>query len=110
MPEAWRIIKQKHVATAFTGKGAADSGGRWNSRGVAVVYASSSKSLAALEMLVHLNPTIRFKYMAIRIVFDDTLIESLSSRRLPSNWRTQPVPPSTQRIGDDWIGEAHSAV
>jgi RES domain-containing protein len=28
MPEAWRILKAKHVATAFSGEGAAKSGGR----------------------------------------------------------------------------------
>ena len=45
MPQAWRIVKAKHAASAFSGKGAADSGGRWNSRGVAVVYASIANSL-----------------------------------------------------------------
>jgi len=34
----WRIVKEKHVPTAFSGEGAAKTGGRWNSRGVAVVY------------------------------------------------------------------------
>src|SRR5258705_349554 len=74
MPEAWRIVKAKHAATAFSGEGAARTGGRWNSRGVPVVYTSSTKSLAALESLVHLNPPVLFKYVAIRIQFDDALI------------------------------------
>jgi len=42
--------------TAFTGEGASKTGGRWNSHGVFLVYTSSTKSLATLESLVHLNP------------------------------------------------------
>lgn len=62
MPEAWRIVKEKHAASAFSGEGAAKTGGRWNSRGVPVVYASATKALAALETLVHLNPPVPFQY------------------------------------------------
>ena len=47
MPEAWRIVKAKHVTDAFSGKGAARTSGRWNARGVQVVYTSATKSLAA---------------------------------------------------------------
>ena len=52
---AWRIFKPKHEATAFTGEGARLYGGRWNSKGTSMVYAASSQSLAALELLVHLD-------------------------------------------------------
>ena len=71
MGEAWRILKAQYALTAFTGEGAAKSGGRWNSRGVSVVYTSGTKSLAILESLVHLNPPIRFTYVAISVKFDD---------------------------------------
>ena len=110
MPEAWRIVKAKHAATAFSGKGAADFGGRWNSRGVAIVYTSGSKSLAALESLVHLNPPVRFKYVAIRIKFDLALIETVPAKHLPPDWQTQPPPPSTKAVGDAWARAARSAV
>ena len=82
MPEAWRIVKAKHAATAFSGEGAAKTGGRWNSRGVPVVYASSTKSLAALETLVHLNPPVPFKYVAFRLQFDAALVENVPLNRL----------------------------
>jgi len=51
---AWRIVKARHATTAFNGEGARLNGGRWNSPGERVVYASATKSLAALETLVHL--------------------------------------------------------
>jgi RES domain-containing protein len=110
MPEAWRIVKAKHAATAFSGNGAAKTGGRWNSRGVPVVYASSTKSLAALETLVHLNPPVPFNYVAFRLQFDDTLIENVPLNRLPADWRVEPPPPSTKAIGDAWLWEVRSAV
>jgi RES domain-containing protein len=51
----WRIFKKKHKASALTGEGARRFGGRWNSRGVGVIYTSASPSLAILEILVHLQ-------------------------------------------------------
>ena len=110
MPEAWRIVKAKHAATAFSGEGAAKTGGRWNSRGVPVVYASSTKSLAALETLVHLNPPVPFKYVAFRLQFDAALVENIPLNRLPADWRVEPPPPSTNAIGDAWLREVRSAV
>src|ERR1041385_9249962 len=110
MGEAWRIVKEKHAASAFSGEGAAKTGGRWNSRGVAVVYTSSSRSLATLESLVHLNPPMTFKYVAIRIKFDDALVEIFPVRNLPPGWRTEPPQPATKAIGDAWVRAARSVL
>ncbi|MEE8586705.1 MAG: RES domain-containing protein, partial [Acidobacteriota bacterium] len=49
----WRICSRRHAESAFSGEGARRFGGRWNFPGAAMVYASDSLSLAALEMLVH---------------------------------------------------------
>jgi RES domain-containing protein len=46
MKQAWRIVKEKHAATAFDGEGAWLYGGRWNSPGRRVVYTSAALSLA----------------------------------------------------------------
>ncbi|SRR5881394_459212 len=110
MGEAWRIVKKRRAATAFNGEGAAKTGGRWNSRGVFLVYTSCTKSLATLESLVHLNPPVTFSYVAIPLKFDDALVEVLPVKRLPADWRTEPPPPSTKTIGDDWVKAARSAM
>jgi RES domain-containing protein len=110
MPEAWRIIKEKHAATAFSGESARLFGGRWNSRGVPVVYTSSTCSLAALESLVHLNPSVPFNYVAIRLEFDDALLETVRPKALPADWRVEPPPPSTKAIGDAWVRGGRAAV
>lgn len=110
MPKAWRIVKEKHAATAFSGEGAAKVGGRWNPHGVEVVYVSSSKALAALEILVHLNPPILFKYAAIPVEFDAALVEHFPPANLPADWQTEPPSPSTQTIGEVWARQGRSAV
>ena len=110
MLEAWRILKERRAAHAFTGEGAAKTGGRWNSRGVAVVYTSCTKSLATLESLVHLNPPVSFQYVVFRLKFDEALVEVFPARSLPADWRSEPPPPSTKTIGDDWVKAGRSAV
>jgi RES domain-containing protein len=52
----WRLVKAGREASAWDGEGSFRFGGRWNSRGVRVVYASSSLAVALLEILVHLDP------------------------------------------------------
>ncbi len=106
--QAWRIVKAKHAATAFSGEGSRLYGGRWNSIGVSLVYTSSTRALAALESLVHLNPPVTFTYAAIPIEFDAALVEKFSV--LPIGWMDSPAPPSTRTIGDLWAREARSAV
>ena len=106
MRQAFRIVREAHAATAFTGEGAALTGGRWNSPGVRVVYTSASASLAALETLVHLNPAMRFKYVIFSIEFDERLVEKLPPASLPAGWRDEPPPPATKRLGDAWVKQA----
>ncbi len=110
MSRAWRIVKEKHAASAFDGEGAWIFGGRWNSRGTRVVYTSSTLSLAALENLVHLNPPVAFKYVAISVDFDEALVEAVNPADLPANWTESPPPPSTMDVGDLWVKESRSAV
>ncbi len=53
----WRIAPDTadYVADDRSGRGAELSGGRWNRKGVPVIYASASRALACLETLVHLD-------------------------------------------------------
>src|SRR5580693_8461977 len=55
----WRICRRRYAADAASGEGARRYGGRWNSRGVRVVYASTSLALAAVEAFVNLEPNLR---------------------------------------------------
>jgi RES domain-containing protein len=110
--KAWRITKQGHARTAFSGEGARLYGGRWNSPGVPVVYVAESQSLAALEMLVHLDaPALLLeKYVFLEVDFDASLVIDLDRSSLPKNWQSDPVPEATQVIGDRWVLSGDSAV
>lgn len=110
MADAWRIVKARHAAKAFSGEGAAMFGGRWNSRGVRVIYASASQSLAMLESLVHLNPPMAFEYVAIGVDFGAATIRKLADDLLPPDWRHEPPPASTQILGDAWVLSNSSAI
>jgi RES domain-containing protein len=110
MMRAWRIVRQDHGSAAFDGEGAWRFGGRWNSRGTRTVYTSATLSLAALETLVHLNPPVAFKYVAVPVDFDEALVETVAAKHLPADWNEEPPPPSTAEIGDRWVKESRSAV
>jgi RES domain-containing protein len=55
--EFWRIAPDTpdYEAHDLSGKGAEKTGGRWNHKGTAMVYASAYRSLACLETVVHLS-------------------------------------------------------
>lgn len=111
MITAWRIVKAKYAAGAFSGEGARRFGGRWNSRGTAMVYAASSQALAILEMLVHLEADALLKhYRLIPVEFPRSLVQVIDPRSLPSNWKRRPAPESVRGVGDDWVASAKSLI
>jgi len=108
---AWRIVKARHQATAFDGEGARLYGGRWNSRGLTVVYVAASPALAALEMLVHVgNSGVLASYVSIACAFDAAHVLRLDRQRLPKDWRSSPALPELALVGDAWLKDGTSAV
>ena len=110
MLSAWRIVKTRHVASAWDGEAAALHGGRWNSPNVPVVYASATLSLALVEILVHLPSGLLPAFSAIPVEFDDEMVTALSIVDLPSNFQADPAPLETMAVGDAWIRSGRSAV
>jgi RES domain-containing protein len=108
---SWRIFKKKHKVTAFTGEGARLFGGRWNSRGVPVIYTSQTAALAVLEILVHLHAAeILHAYLLAPVTFDDALVKTVARNHLPANWRKDPPPAALPRLGDRWVARGDFAV
>jgi RES domain-containing protein len=100
---AYRISKAKYADTIWSGIGAKDYGGRWNSKGVAVIYAAENRSLAAMEQLVHLNPRKLTGYVSSSIAFDEALVTRVDPRKLPSDWANPVAPAALRKIGDAWV-------
>ncbi len=106
---AYRLAKARYADTALDGSGAKAHGGRWNSKGVPMVYASDSIALAALELLVHLHRgDILNQYRLYSLELPDDSVLSLDVRALPPDWRRDPAPMSTAKIGDEWAASLQS--
>lgn len=105
----WRICAPRYASTAYSGEGARIHGGRWNSKGRAVVYSSESLSLAVLEQLVHVeDPGVLDAFVVVSATVDEDRIEVLSPASLPDDWRAYPAPPSLRAFGDTWLSEGRS--
>ena len=111
MEIAWRIVQAQVADRAFNGEGARRYGGRWNSKGVAVVYTSGSISLAILEVVVHIPAyDLLEQYVFIPVEFDRKLVRTLKPKDLPENWNRDPSPQANKQIGDSWVQSNQSAV
>jgi RES domain-containing protein len=104
---AWRIVRPAHVDNPLSGAGAARWGSRWNSVGVPMAYTSTNRSLAVLEMLVHLSREYSPRD-AVLVPFDipDSLIAELTV--LPKGWNDFPYGQESRRTGDQWIQQRSS--
>lgn len=105
---AWRIAKKRY--DPMDGRGALWRGGRWNSAGQTVVYASSSFAGAILEILVHsARPrTLPGPHHAVRIEIDEEEIERVDPADVPG-WEER-ASPAARDYGDRWLREARSLV
>lgn len=103
----WRLVKEKYIAEAFSGKGAKQYPGRWHNKGAGVVYTSGSVSLAILEMLV--QAAIIPVYWSVRATLPAGLVVSrLDVAALPPGWNDSPAPALVRAIGGEWHAEGRS--
>jgi RES domain-containing protein len=108
---AWRITKRKYRDSAFTGEGAEETGGRWNSEGTRIVYASSSISLAILEILVHLqDERILSAFEVIPFHVDSHCVKTLDIKDIPGDWASLPSSLSAKAVGDEWVRSGESLI
>jgi RES domain-containing protein len=109
----WRICRAPYAAEAFSGEGARRFGGRWNSRGVPMVYASSSLSLAAIELFVHLEPGQQpndLVYLSA-LLPDGEPARTIEPGELPPDWWTDNATTNAitaRDLGDAWIRSGSS--
>jgi RES domain-containing protein len=105
----WRICRLPYAAEAASGEGARRYGGRWNSRGMRVVYASTSLALAAVETFVNLEPNLRpADLVSIEGDIPDAVETSrLDPKTFPPRWH-ETRDESLRRFGDEWIREGQT--
>lgn len=74
-----------------------------------MVYTAESRSLAALEVLAHLEGPAR-GYSLVHCEFPESFVETLASEDLPADWRSAPAPPALAALGDAWVAGGSSVV
>jgi len=106
MMKVFRLSRKKYAAE-LSGKGAAKSGNRWNSKGTEIIYTAESRALAMAEVMVHLSLTmLPADYMMLEIeIPDGMLVKEIARADLEEGWNNHPPSIHTQRIGDQFIRE-----
>lgn len=100
----FRIAKKQYLED-LSGEGSRLFGGRWNKKGMPMLYFSDSLSTSLLEVLVHLD----FKYLTkdfgyIEIDIPDNLIDTkLKLKDLDDNWRDNPPKSITTNLGTAFL-------
>lgn len=107
--QAWRIADRRFEV--FSAVGASLVGGRWNSPGLGVIYASRSYAGAMLECLAHAGIGRMPKtQVAIEIAIAAAVsVERHGESGLPAGWDHADLRVA-RAFGDAWIRERRTAV
>lgn len=102
MAAFFRLVQDQWAHSAFTGEGARRFGGRWNHVGSPAVYLASSRSLAALEIIVHApRDALLMPWRMIEVDVPDAWIDIPT--KLPKDWRRQPSADEARDFGSRWL-------
>lgn len=100
----FRLTKTQY-ARDLSGKGAEQSGGRWNHKGVPLIYTCESRALCVTEVAVHIPLNIVPKdYSLVEIEISDKVkVYELSPKKLQAKWRAFPYRPYTKELLHDLL-------
>lgn len=111
---AWRIAVETpdYSAHDLGGLGAKTTGGRWNSKGVPVVYCAGTIALATLETVHHFRrDSPPFNRYLVRVDIPDA---AWDTRQVldpaPAGWDAIPAGLASIAAGDAWLASAASAL
>lgn len=98
----YRIASKAYIRD-LSGSGALLHGGRWNAKGVRMLYTSQSLSLAALEVIANTSGSqLNNNLFCVELELPDHLpIDHLD--KLPNNWNVFPYRADTVKTGNDFI-------
>ena len=99
----FRIQKAKYQKD-LSGIGSTLVAGRWNlAGGQPMLYTSSGRSLAILEILAHLNGVKPPALVLLTISIPDNAVTIVKESALPKNWNKKGYFPEVQEWGMTWL-------
>lgn len=102
--QSWRIAK-KAYALDRQGTGARLTGGRWNSPGIAAIYAGLTPEIAAMEKLVHTSDMLPQDLVLAKIDLpnEGQLYKRHKVDDLPDGWDALPSSTAAIALGDTFL-------
>ena len=99
----YRIAKTQYIHD-LTGMGARLYGGRWNHKGIGLVYTAESRALATVEYLVQVPLSLVPHDLSMAMLDIPNWITSktMAVGNLPANWRDYPAPSALADLGMQW--------
>ncbi len=105
----WRLTHERYARSAFSGEGARQHGGRFNSPGIPIVYTSETLPLALLETLTGLERFAQLRrYVFFRARLSTERVATVSEEELPNDWDRHPPSAPAQQMGDRWASQNES--
>lgn len=104
MPTVYRLIREKFSNEPLSTEGSRLYGGRWNPKGKAVLYTTSSPELGLVEILAH-APAVRYEDLPSYLLFALEIPDSIkiyTREDMPSFWQ-EPTYERTQTWLQNWL-------
>ena len=99
----YRIAKKEYIED-LSGNGAKRTGGRWNPKGIPILYCASTSSLAILEKLVSIDMDLLPEDLCTAALeIPKSKILKIPEEELPKNWNHYPTPDALKSICKSWI-------
>jgi RES domain-containing protein len=101
----FRCTLESHIAGTLSGEGALRYGGRWNSKGVPVIYAAESRIMAVLELLIR-QPIDKIcaQYKILPLDIPDTIFQP----KIPAHWKEDEL--VSRKLGDELLKNRNNLV
>ena len=110
MLTVWRLTTARRAESAFSGEGARLFGGRWNPKGIPVIYTAQTQALAVLEMMIQ-DEAFAARYVMIQAQIPaGVAIGQVDVRTLPAGWRSMRHIETSREIGAEWARSRRGAV
>ncbi|MFT4033518.1 MAG: RES family NAD+ phosphorylase [Siphonobacter sp.] len=104
MAVVYRIIREKFADQPLSTEGSRLYGGRWNPKGVGILYVTSTPELGLVEVVAH-APSVRYEdlpqYRLFAIEIPDS-IRTYQREEMPSFWQDNTYE-QTQHWLSDWL-------